>query len=274
MDNNNPCWICGNPSDSREHIFKKSDLVRRYGNVPFKNVGGVSHFKDKRVQNVPGPKSKTLSYDPLVCSNCNNKKSQPWDKAYEVFEKWVFDYSNFIFEVRFIPLELVYGEDELLPQSVNLFKYFVKSFGCRLSYADASVPKDLADLLDKEYFSTKLRLTFSINRVAFAFPEYFEDFLGVGELYRINSRAKGTMERFNWLVNVGWLRIYFFYDHEIPSGVGAGWTADSSCLYLGEIYAPSLEDYEKLIEDAKNNETAEQVDNLTRIKETLWGKTK
>ncbi len=161
------CWICGAPADSREHIFKRSDFTRRYGSLPFKHIGGMLHFKGNKGKNVPSSNSKILKYEPLICERCNNNTSQPWDKAYEIFEKWVFDNSKSIFKNRFIPLEIVYGEEKFPYQCSNLYKYFVKAFGCRLASSGASVPKDLVKLLPKKYFVTKLRLCFSINESIF-----------------------------------------------------------------------------------------------------------
>ena len=258
-----PCWICGAPSDSREHIFKKSDFVRRYGNLPFKHIGGMLHFKGKKSRNVPSPKSKIISYDPIICSTCNNKTSQPWDRAYEIFEKWIFQNSGLIFEKRFIPLELVYGEDQFSFQCPNLYKYFVKSFGCRLSSIDFPVPKALVELLPQEYFQTKLRLCFSINKTTFAMlPEDRDNFIGVGDLIRVDSKSKGLMERYSWYINLGWLRIWFLFDLEIPCGLGAPWTSDSACLYLGEFETATLDD---LIENARKD-NAPILSHLEKIK--------
>ena len=87
-----PCWICGAPSNSREHKIKKSDLVRRYGSQAFKNVGGILlHSVEGEWRKVQGPRANILTYDPLICSECNNAKSQPWDSTYEQFERWLFE---------------------------------------------------------------------------------------------------------------------------------------------------------------------------------------
>ena len=245
------CWICGALADSREHIIKRSDFIRRYGNLPFRHIGGMLHFKGEKSRNVPSSKSKILSYDPIICSTCNNKISQPWDKAYEIFEKWIFENSSSIFERRFIPLELVYGEKNFSYQCPNLYKYFVKSFGCRLASIDISVPKDLVDLLSQDYFLTKLRLCFAINKTTFAMlPEDRSNFLGVGDLMRVDSKSKGIMEKYSWFINIGWLRIWFLYDLDVPCGLGAPWTSDSACLYIGEFESAALD---TLIENARKD---------------------
>jgi hypothetical protein len=163
-----PCWICGDPSNSREHKIKKSDFVRRYGKVPFREIGGMLHFKEGVSQLVQGPGSKILCYEPIICSNCNDNKSQSWDRAYEEFEKWLFENSSSILQRRFILFENVFGTEKYSSACPFLYKYLVKAFGCRLASANFDVPIDLVKLLDQEHFLTKLRLSFSINKTTFA----------------------------------------------------------------------------------------------------------
>ena len=246
-----PCWICGAPSNSREHKIKKSDFVRRYGNQPFHKIGGMLHFVNGVSSNVQGPGAKILTYEPLICSDCNNNKSQPWDMAYEQFEKWLFENTSAILQRRFILLEDVFGPDNFSSGCPALYKYFVKAFGCRLASAGISVPSDLVELFKQDYFLTKLRLTFAIHKSSFALlPEDRDNYLGIGDLFRLDSRRKGVMERYNWYIQIGWLRVWFFYVTEVPSGLGAPWTSDCACLYLGEFEAASLEE---LIECARKD---------------------
>lgn len=240
---NKSCWICGAPSNSREHKIKKSDLVRRYGNQPFNNIGGMLHFANDVSSNVQGPSAKILKYEPVICSDCNNNTSQPWDRAYEQFEKWTFENASLIFQRRFILLEDVFGFEQCSYSCPSLYKYFVKAFGCRLASAGFSVPSDLVELLNQEYFLTKLRLAFAINKSIFILlPKDRDNFLGFGELYRYDSRSKGIKERYNWYIDIGWLRIWFFYDLEVPCGMGAPWTSDGACLYLGEFETASIDE--------------------------------
>ena len=106
-------------------------------------------------------------------------------------------------------------------------------------------------LLPQAHFLTKLRITFAINKTVFALPEaHREVFLGLGDLMRIDSRTKGVMERYTWHIQIGWLRISFFYDTDVPYGIGAPWTSDSACLYLGELETSSLDE---LIEGARRD---------------------
>jgi hypothetical protein len=84
----------------------------------------------------------------------------------------------------------------------------------------------------------------------------------MGELIRVDSRSRGPMERYTWHIDIGWLRVWFFYDLEVPDGLGAPWTSDSGCLYIGEFETASLDE---LIECARKD-GAPALSHLERIK--------
>ena len=56
------CWICGQVTNSKEHIIKKSDLTRIYGNGPYKGDNALSHIKNGKQQLIQGPNSKKIKY--------------------------------------------------------------------------------------------------------------------------------------------------------------------------------------------------------------------
>ena len=237
------CWMCGERADSREHKIKKSDLVRRYGRQPFRKIGGVLHFINGTHQEVQGPTAKILTYDPVICSRCNNADSQPWDKAYQYFECWLFENARVTLQRQFILLEDVFGSTRYGAECPALYKYFAKAFGCRLAHAGEQVPRDIVELLRRDYFQTKLRLAFSVNKSVFAMrPEDRELYLGLGDLIRHDSLSLGEQARYYWHMQIGWLRIGFYYDEAVPPGCGAPWTSDSACLYLGEFEPVSLDE--------------------------------
>lgn len=254
------CWICGALADSREHRIKRSDIVRRYGRKSFQDLGGMLHFVAGEAHEVQGPSVKSLTYDPLICSDCNNTKSQPWDKAYEQFELWVFEHSKEILKRRFIMMEKVFGSDSFSAACPALYKYFVKAFGCRLVSSGIMVPDDLVSLLSKDQFCAKLRLTFAVNKtVLFLEENDRENYLGLGDLIRMDSRSMGMMKRYLWHMQIGWLRVWFFYNTDVPCGIGSAWCSNSACVYLGEFETISID---HLIEDAhrRNDDSS-----LTRL---------
>ena len=236
------CWMCGDLATSREHRFKRSDLVRRHGR-DFKNTGGILHFIDgKNTREVQGPNARRLTYKPILCEACNSARSQPWDRAYEAFETWIFANQSEVLRRRSILFSAVFGED-CGDRCVDLYKYFVKAFGCKLVDGGERVPRHLVKLLNRKCFRTRLRLVFSVNKTMFAFDkDVRQNYLGVGELIREDSRSRGMMQRYVWHLQVGWLRIWFFYNNHIPAGLGAPWTADAACLYLGEFEPATLDE--------------------------------
>ncbi len=76
------CWWCGNAADSREHKYKRSDIVREFGRGPWAEpmlrvAGGNRQFR------VQGPNSQGLKFSKSLCQRCNNDRNQPFDLAYD-----------------------------------------------------------------------------------------------------------------------------------------------------------------------------------------------
>jgi hypothetical protein len=223
------------------------------------------HFLAGESHEVQGPSDKHLTYDPLICSDCNTTKSQPWDKAYEKFERWVFEHSCETLKKRFILMEVVFGSDNFSAACPALYKYFVKAFGCRLANSDIKVPDDLVNLLSQDHFRTKLRLTFAVNKTVFFLEATDrESYLGLGDLIRMDSGSMGIMERYMWHMQIGWLRVWFFYDTEVPCGIGSAWTSDSACVYLGEFESVSID---HLIEDAHRDGRGSAIARLETLRD-------
>ena len=169
----------------------------------------------------------------------------------------MFDTQKTVLGRRFVDLYEVFGEEDAVQSCPNLYKYLVKAFGCRLASSGHPVPEHLVDLLSQDHFLTKLRVTFAVYKAVFALAPEHRKRAGVGGLVRMDSRSMGQMERYQFHLNVGWLAINFWYDLEIPPGVGAPWTSDSACIYLGEIEGPTLDE---LIEIARGNDAPGFVD--------------
>lgn len=247
-----PCWICGAPADSREHKIKRSDLVRAFGNGPFKDDGGLLHFIDgQSPRELQGPNSNRLKYEPVLCGDCNSNRSQPWDKAYEAFIAWVFQNERATLASRTINLcEVFGGPEQAVQSSPHLYRYFVKAFGCRLASAGYRVPPHLIAILSEDDFLTNLLLTFAVHKAVFALAPEHRQMLGVGGLVRLDSRSMGQMERYVFQVNVSWLVIGFHYDIETQPEAGIPWVCATPIINLGEIEGAPLDE---LIECARRN---------------------
>ncbi len=246
------CWICGAPADSREHKIKRSDLVREFGGTPFKATGGLLHFVDGRPgsREVQGPNTGLLKYNPVLCGNCNSSLSQPWNLAYDQFTTWVFENEQTVLSKRYINLMEIYGTDDISLGCRNLYKYFVKAFGCRLADAERAVPPHLVDLLAADTFSTNLWMSFAVNKAVFAMRPEHRKLLAIGGLWYNPDATDDLPNPYYFSLRLNWLEIEFWYDMDIPPGRGARWTCDAACLYLGEIEGPDLNE---LIEIARRD---------------------
>lgn len=155
--------MCGYDANSSEHRLKKSDIVRFYGRGPYKGDRAPIHFRGDQRTKIQGTDSRTIKYKKIICQTCNTTTSQPFDLAYEHLISWLCKNETRVLHRRFINFADVFSADFEAEQR-NLYKYFAKSFGCRLAEAGQAVPADIVELLNKDQFQTALRITFSVNR--------------------------------------------------------------------------------------------------------------
>jgi hypothetical protein len=138
------CWICGNPADSREHKFKKSDLAR--SSATWAPADQPFFVSDSGVRRVQGPGSRLVTFGKVLCQNCNTTSTQPYDRAYEKFSTWVNQWDAALMTEPSIDFTDIYGEN-YRDEVPNLLKFFAKHLGCRLAADDYAVPSELVALL-------------------------------------------------------------------------------------------------------------------------------
>ena len=49
-------------------------------------------FNDRNIKQIQGANSKTIKYSPSMCDQCNNARSSEWDKDYDLFADYCFNY--------------------------------------------------------------------------------------------------------------------------------------------------------------------------------------
>ncbi|MCK1819252.1 hypothetical protein MTQ10_06430 [Streptomyces sp. XM83C] len=96
---------------------------------------------------VQGPNSDTLKFAKVLCANCNNSRSQPFDAAYETFSRYVRTNSRVGEEYFSFKFSNIYGSDWRNEREA-LVRYFVKAIGCRLAEDGLQTPKAVIDFLD------------------------------------------------------------------------------------------------------------------------------
>ncbi|MDX6383010.1 MAG: hypothetical protein QOK48_583 [Blastocatellia bacterium] len=224
------CWICSNPADSSEHRFKKTDLVSLHGHGPYTNERELLLLKGTVVHKIKGPSAQVVKYEKSLCRHCNNAFTQPFDYAYEKFIAWVFQNKNQVIERRIINFEHIYGQ-RMEDDQRNLYKYFAKSFGCRLANDGFKVPSDVSLLMKQERFQTGLRISLSINEDMLRLADDMQLGLAKGPLF--GSQFDSELPSFIWQENYKWLNIFCWYNWWPKGELGFPWVADSAFLYLG-----------------------------------------
>lgn len=241
------CWICGNPADSGEHRLKKADLVRAYGRGPYCGADAAVHVRGGVIAPIQGPGAGALKYEPLLCQYCNNTRTQPFDVAYDRLMLWIFENEDAVLRKRFVDFFEVFGV-QFEDSARDLYKYYVKSFACRLVEASQSVPVHLVELLPLQYFKTALRISFSVNEDILLLPER-SLFIGKGDLIAWRSRSDSTAPLgYTWSEHVSWFTTNFWFDRPVDGNLGSSWTADAQHIYLGSSAPLTPEDRASFIE--------------------------
>lgn len=195
-----------------------------------------------------------MKYSPSLCSHCNNAGTQVYDLAYDHFVYWVLANEEAILNRRLIDFSEVYGPDFENAQR-DLFKYFVKSFGCRLVAAGAPVPADLIALLSRKSFRTALKITLCVNEDILLLPESTRSvFLGKSDLTRWVSESDPSAQNgYTWNEHVSWLTVWYWYGRDPDGKLGSTWIADAQYLYLGTFEPLSPEQRIEYIEKIRND---------------------
>lgn len=98
------CWWCRGSADSREHKYKRSDIVREFGKPPYASDETPVILKDygdrRQLHDVRGPNSSLARFATTLCGRCNDTRSQPFDAAYDRFVEYLREREDEIFETR------------------------------------------------------------------------------------------------------------------------------------------------------------------------------
>ena len=209
------CWICeNNEADSGEHLILHS--VLRSG---FK---GVSQKSPVYFHNKKGPNKKVGSFTKdrfkfpkVICTDCNNSKTQNHDKAFLKFYNYMQDNKLRILRNRRVDISKIYKDSSLSEN--DLYLYFLKIYGCVL----VSEQKRLKS-------STKwLQLRESILQSR---PYFKYVFVSMHTDYTLTKRESVSFMSFinenwqGWYIDLFWFTLVLTYPCE-PSGSrwGTAW---------------------------------------------------
>ena len=178
--------------------------------------------------------------------------------AYDMFISWVLENEEEVLRRRLINFERIFGQDFPIFQ-LNLFKYFVKSFGCRFVDAGVAVPEDLVALLPLEHFVTALKISFSVNEDLLVLPKDARaKFIAKGDISKWNCIDSEPSVGYNWDENISWFTVSYWYG-TLPDGeLGQPWIANSQFLYIGSFNPLAEEERANLISRYLNYKAQEQ----------------
>lgn len=157
------CWICGADADSREHLVKASDIKSVFGSEVTHKSPLYLHNGRARNQAVGSIKSKSLKYTPVICSCCNNKRTQPHDRAWQKLSEYIRNRQPPVQRGSAILLSHIFpGSVHGSMLRVHLF--FLKQFGCLIS--EHGVPlaiKPFAQAILTETAHPKVHIAFWLD---------------------------------------------------------------------------------------------------------------
>lgn len=138
------CWICGEPADSGEHRIKASDLKLVFGHVSQKEPLFL-HNAIQRNRPIRGIRSDTLKSDALICADCNNRRTQPHDRAWQRLSDFLSKRQGPIRTGHLIKLHKVFP-GTVGRSMLNVHLFFAKLFGCII--VEHKVPIDVKGFSD------------------------------------------------------------------------------------------------------------------------------
>ncbi len=221
----NICWICDKEADSSEHRNKKTDIELIFGSGSYKDKRVIKREfgSDKKVI-IQGPQAKELKYDLNLCKHCNGKKTQPHDDAYKKLMFHIKDNYEVIKRSKIIRCSDIYGKNRKQEQQ-NLFKYFMKAFGCRIDSIGHKVPQEFIDAINGQNYGQSLKVSIELN------SEYIE---ALGEYHFQGSKDQsGNPISYFWGQYAGWVNFYYAYNMDIPKDRGEVWLGKSKNIHCG-----------------------------------------
>lgn len=132
------CWICGADAVSGEHRVKASDIRDVFGRVDPKKPLFL-HTNNRRNRKVRGIKAPVLKSRALICSKCNNERTQPHDRAWALLSRFLRTKPEIKSGDRIRLHKVFPGSVKTSMLYIHLF--FLKLFGCQI--AEHNVPINL-----------------------------------------------------------------------------------------------------------------------------------
>lgn len=202
------CWWCGALANSREHKFKQSELRLSNGRGPWKDESAVVHSAEGDLRTVQGPNADSLKFKASLCQECNNARSQPFDRAYDKFIEYMAANASTIGIDRRFRFSEIYGDDWPM-QRTYLIKYWVKHIGCRAVDYGLAVPQRLRDYLNGEIIGAPPHIQLALTVQVDALRLILHDGMPYGSF--INSEVQPGGDVLQGHSMWGWVRTVYMF---------------------------------------------------------------
>lgn len=135
------CCLCGATDGlTGEHKIKASALRSVFGQSPM--VIGRFDGSKGGVRSAQGVKSKALHFTARLCALCNNSRTQPADREFDLFH----DAARTLFDTGSDPISAFDDPRYEIGSGpyLDVFRYFAKLLACHLAELGAPRPRHLA----------------------------------------------------------------------------------------------------------------------------------
>lgn len=215
------CWWCGAPADSREHKIAAAELRLNYGHGSWIGDSGVVHVDgDLRTRDVQGARADILKWEPNLCQNCNNARSQPFDRAYMTLLRYLDQHEIEVGSGGIFRFSDVYGDDWKLGRA-SLVKYWLKHVCCRAAVIGLGIPSAVIQYLDDsaaqgEPPHTGMVLVVNDSVYRLQIEQGYGRGSGFGDAEGYN--LDGELAAFESFVSWGWLAVQYRFDISDATG--------------------------------------------------------
>jgi hypothetical protein len=213
------CWWCGNPADSGEHKFKRTDLIEDFGSTFKDKENCPILIKGSKQIKIQGPNSEQTKFEKIMCSHCNNNKSQKIDETYTIVMHELIRNDKKYENKEFIDFRELFGND-WLKRKQDFISYFIKHFCCRLARNNVTIPKEVINYLNKEtkyleYINLNFQHRLDLKRVLYDMRnmKYNDGFLAFGKLMLIKN-AEELDVAYSYLTRK-WIRVGIYFSDQI-----------------------------------------------------------
>lgn len=210
------CWWCDAPADSREHRYKRTDIIREHGKGTYHGDATPGRIGADGRRDAQSARSNVFKFEASMCQVCNNKRSQPFDRAYDAFIECLWANESDVLANRRVDLKHIWGE-QWSEEALHVLRYFVKHACCRVAElttveSPTYLPLELIAFMDGDEAPSSFSMELTVEPVQVTMETRHRDdplwkrWLGVDPLFggRNDGCYYESRSRYGWLT-CSWL---------------------------------------------------------------------